>query len=261
MRAAALAAALVLLAGATACAQNDEGAIQPDRAGASTSTNIVPGGAVQIETGFSYGHERIGGAPTQKQFGLEAAVRIGISDNLEVGFTSMPFVRLRGDVDDTGHGDFTLNAKWRFLDSPTGSVWPDLAVLPSVTLPVTDEPFGTGKTTFGAILLASFDLPAEFSLDLDAGMFAVGQTRPSGYLLQAFVAAGLSRDIGGVTLFSDFVYTSRDTRESRDTITLDGGAIYRLTRTLAVDASVVTSLAGQAPDWTVRAGLSVRLGK
>ena len=264
MRAAALAAALVLLPLAEVAPQEkeEEVTIQPDRSGFSTSTDVVGAGAVQIETGFNYGHQRIGGRPTQTQFSLEANARVGITKDLEVGVVSVPFVRLRGDVDDTGHGDFTLNAKWRFLDSPPGSPWPDLGVQPSVTLPVAEEPFGSGKTTFGAVLLASFDLPGQLDLDLNAGMFAVGQNRPSGYLLQALVALGLSRDFGpAVTLFTDLLYTSRSQRDGRDTVILDGGIIYRPTNALALDVSVVTSLAGQAPDWTVRAGLSVRFSR
>jgi hypothetical protein len=262
MRTAALAVALLLLSVAAAAEdKNDEDEIQPDRSGVSTSAATVGAGVVQIETGFNYGHERVGGRPTQTKFGLEAAVRIGLTENLEVGFSSEPFVRLRGDVDDTGHGDFTLNAKWRFFKPVEGSPWPQLALLPSVTLPVTEEPFGSGKTDFGALLLVSFDLPWQIGLDLNAGMYALGQSQPSGYLLQAFVGAGLSKDIGAVTLFTDFVYTSRETRHERDTVILDGGVIYRPTRNVALDASVVTSLAGQAPDWTVRAGVSVRFGK
>jgi len=262
MRTAALAAALVLLSvGAAAQDKDDAEPIQPDRSSATTSTGIVGAGVVQIETGFNYGHERIGGRPTQTRFGLETAVRIGVTDDLELGVLGEPLVRLRGDVDDTGHGGFTLLAKWRFFKPAEGSPWPQLALLPSVTLPVTEEPFGSGKTDFGALLLASFDLPWQVGLDLNAGMFALGQRRPSGYLLQAFVGAGLAKDIGAVTLFTDVVYTSRETRDERDTVILDGGVVYRPTRDVALDASVVTSLAGQAPDWTVRAGVSVRFGK
>jgi hypothetical protein len=255
-------ALMLILLPLGAWADDEKDKIQPDRSGASTSTAVVGAGAVQIETGFNYGHERMGGAGTEKRFGLEAAVRIGLTDRLEVGVVSEPLVRLRGDVDDTGHGDFTLTAKWRFFDPPEGSPWPSLAVLPSVTLPVTEEPFGSGKSDFGALLLASFDLPWQLGLDLNAGLKAVGQNRPSGYLLQAFVGAGLSRDVAeALTLFTDLVYTSRDERDGRDTVILDGGIIYRPARNVALDASVVTSLAGAAPDWTVRAGLSVRFGR
>jgi hypothetical protein len=263
MRATALAVALALLAATVAAAQDqdDERLIEPDRASPTTSTSVVGAGAVQLETGFNYGHERSGGRSTQRRFGVEAAVRIGLTDDLEVGVVAEPLVRLRGDVDDTGHGDFTVAAKWRFFKPAEGAPWPQLALLPSVTLPVTEDPFGSGKTDFGAVLLASFELPWQVGLDLNAGLFAIGQNAPSGYLAQGFVGAGLSKDVGAVTVFTDVLYTSRETRDGRDTVLADGGVIYRLTRDLALDASVVTALAGQAPDWTVRAGLSVRFGK
>lgn len=263
MRATALAVVLALLAATVAVAEDkdEDRLIEPDRASPTTSTNIVGAGAVQLETGFSYGHERSGGRPTQRRLGVEAAVRIGLTDDVEVGVVAEPLVRLRGDVDDTGHGDITLVAKWRFFKPAEGSPWPQLALLPSLTLPVTEDPLGSGKTDVGAVLLASFDLPWQLGLDLNAGLFAIGQNAPSGYLVQGFVGAGLSKDIGAVTLFTDVLYTSRETRDGRDTVFLDGGVIYRLTRNLAFDASVVTALAGQAPDWTVRAGVSVRFGK
>lgn len=263
MRVAALGVALLLASVAAAAAQDKDDAdpIQPDRSGVSTGASTIGAGAVQIETGFSYGHERAGGRPTQKRFGLEVAVRIGLTDDLDVGFTSEPLVRVRGDVGDTGHGDFTLVAKWRFFKPAEGSPWPQLTVLPQVTLPVTDEPFGSRKTDVGAILLAGFDLPWQLGLDLNAGFFALGQNDPSGYLWQAFVGAGVEREVGPVTLFTDLAYTSRATRDARDTVILDGGVIYRPTRNVALDASVVTTLAGQGPDWTVRAGVSVRLGR
>jgi hypothetical protein len=91
---------------------------------------------------------------------------------------------------------------------------------------------------------------------------AVGQLHPDGYLLQALVAAGLSRDVAeSVTLFTDLVYASRDERVGRDSVLVDLGAVWRPTRNIALDASVVTSLAGSGPDWAVRGGVSVRFGR
>jgi hypothetical protein len=100
------------------------------------------------------------------------------------------------------------------------------------------------------------------SLDVNAGLAAVGQSRPSGYLLQAIVAAGVARDlVDWLTLFSDVIYTSRDERAGRDSVGLDAGVIWRPRRDVAVDASVVTSLAGPGPDWALRAGVSLRFGR
>jgi hypothetical protein len=236
--------------------------INPDRAGAATSAATVGRGAIQIEAGLAYEHERVAGSPSERRFTVEATLRAGVTERLELRVQGEPLVRLRGAEDATDHGDFGLGAKYRFLDAPEDSWQPSLALLPFVTLPVSEPPIGTGKTDFGALLLASFALPAQMSLDVNAGLAAIGQTRPGGYLLQAIVAAGGSRDLAaGLTLFSDVFYTSRDERASRDSVVLDAGVVWRPTRDVAFDASGVTSLTGPGPDWAVRAGVSVRFGR
>ncbi len=261
MRSLAGACALALLP-LGAWAADEPEPISPDRAGASLSTTTVGRGAVQLETGLAYERERIGGSPTERRFTVEAALRAGVTERLELRIEAEPLVRLRGAEDDTDHGDFTVSAKYRFLDASEGSWRPSLGVLPFVKLPVAEAPIGSGKTDFGALLLASFALPGQVSLDVDAGLAAVGQSRPGGYLLQAIVAAGASRDLTDwLTLFSDLVYASRAERAARDSVALDAGVIWRPTRDVAVDASVVTSLAGPGPDWAVRGGVSIRFGR
>jgi hypothetical protein len=236
--------------------------IAPDRAGAATGAGTVGRGAVQLEAGLAYERERIAGSPTDRRFTVEAVLRAGVTERLELRVDGQPLVRLRGVEDDTSHGDFGLGAKYRFLDATDGSWVPALAVLPFVKLPVAEEPIGSGKTDFGALLLASFALPGQLSLDVNAGLAAVGQSRPNGYLLQAIVAAGVSRDlVDWLTLFSDVIYHSREERAGRDSVVLDAGVIWRPSRDVAVDASVVTSLAGPGPDWALRAGVSLRFGR
>jgi len=240
-------------------AVEDAEPIVPDRAGLSTSTATVGRGVVQIETGVAYRYERTGGASSDRRFNVDLLLRIGVAERLEVGFFGDPIVVQRGAVDVTDHGDFVLAAKYRFLDAPEGSWLPSLGLLPFVKLPVSEEPLGSGKTDVGALLLVSLGLPAQFNLDFNGGLAAVGQSRPSGYLLEAILAAGLSRDLGErLTLFTDLFYATRD---GRDGLLLDAGVIWRPTPDVALDASVVTSLAGRGPDWALRGGVSVRFGR
>ena len=262
MRAAAAACLAVLLPLGIGWAADEPEPISPDRAGAATNAAPVGRGVLQLETGLAYGRERIGGSPSERRFTVETALRAGITERLELQVQADPFVIVRGPENATDHGDFGLGAKYRFLDAADESWWPALAVLPFVTLPVTEPPVGTGKTDFGALLLASFTLPGQVSLDVDAGLAASGQRRPGGYLLEAIAAAGASRDLAAdLTLFSDLYYTSRHDRGGRDSLLLDAGLIWRPTRNVALDASGVTSLVGAGPDWMVRAGVSVRFGR
>jgi hypothetical protein len=62
-------------------------------------------------------------------------------------------------------------------------------------------------------------------------------------------------------LFTDLFYATRDERQGRDGLLLDAGVIWRPTPDVALDASVVTSLAGRGPDWALRGGVSVRFGR
>jgi hypothetical protein len=236
--------------------------VSPDRAGASVSTSTVGRGVVQLETGVEHSHERIGGSPAQRRFSVQAAVRGGLTDSLELGVDGEPLVSLGGSDNVTNIGALQLNAKYRFFDGQPDSWLPSLGVQPFVKLPAAEEPIDSGKTDFGLLVLASFLLPGRLSLDVNAGMAAIGHASPDGYLLQAQAALGLSRDVTeAVTLFTDLFYASRADRDGRNSLGLDAGVIWRPTRDVALDASVVTSLIGQGPDWAVRAGVSIRFGR
>lgn len=222
----------------------------------------MPPGAFQIEAGVLYERSSVGGSPAERRLAIEAGLRVGVTDRLEVRLEGEPFVRLRGAEEDTGYGDLRLGLKYRFLDARAGAWWPSLGVQPFVKLPIASEPIGTERPDLGALALASFDLPGDLGLDLNAGPVLVGQSRPSGHLIQALTSASLSRELTEkLSSFVEIFFASREERQGRDAVGLDAGLLYALTPTLALDAAVQTSLAGPGPDWALRAGLSVRFGR
>jgi hypothetical protein len=257
----ALAVALVALLGSAAAAADDD-AIDPDRPDLSFSAKTVGAGRVQLEAGVLFERTRLAGEPTERRFSTEATLRIGVGERLELRIDAEPFVRLRGAEDDTDVGDFRLGAKWRFLDAAPNGGWPALALLPVVKLPTAPTPIGSGKADYQLLLLASFELPASFALDVDAGIGAIGQTQPSGYLVQAQVSASLSRKLGAaVTTFAEIFYASREEWSGRDQVAVDAGIVWTVLPDLALDAAVGTSLYGRQPDVFVRAGGSIRFGR
>lgn len=261
MRRLAGAALLVLLLASDATGAADD-AIDPDRPDVSSSASTVAPGRVQLETGVLFERTRAAGEPTERRLSAETMVRIGVSDRIEIRLDGEPVVRLRGADDRTDVGDLTLSAKWRFFEPPDRSVWPAMALNPSVKLPIAPEPIGSGKADVGLLLIASFDLPARYALDVNAGLAGVGQARPNGLLLQARTSASLSRDLGrGVTAFAEVFYASRGEWHGRDEVGVDGGIVWRLLPSLALDAAVGTSLYGRLPDIFVRAGGSIRFGR
>jgi hypothetical protein len=253
----ALSGALVLLIASVASALAAE--IEPDRPELTESAKLVPRGAVQLETGLEYSRERQGGQPTEKTFALEADLRIGLGRDVELNLGWQPLVRVRGSQDDTGVGDVTLGVRYRFVEGFEDVLWPPhIAVKVFAKLPASGEPIGTGRPDFGALLLASFELPGDFELEVNLGAAAIGQTRPNGFLAQGIATASLSRDLTSSLLgFFELLFNTRDERGGRGQFAINAGLVHRLTRSFAIDAGVQTSLVGQGPDVVVRTGVSV----
>jgi hypothetical protein len=233
--------------------------IEPDRPELTESAKLVSRGAMQLESGVALSSERRAGFSTEKSFEADADLRIGVSRHIELNLGWEPLVRVRGPEDDTGIGDVTLGVRYRFVEGFEDEPWPPhLAVKVFAKLPVAEEPLGTGRPDFGVLLLASFELPQDFELEVNVGVAAIGQTRPNGYLGQAVATASLSRDLASSLLgFVELLFSSRDERDGREQLAAHVGLVYRLTRELALDAGIQTSLVGQGPDYVVRTGLSV----
>ena len=151
--------------GAPAALAGEANRIQVDRPSVSQSTSTVPPGALQIESGVEYARTRTGGEPDERRLTLDIALRIGLTERIEVTLEGEPLVRIRGKQDDTGNGDVSLKGKYRFLEKREGTWWPSLGVMPFVKLAVAHAPHGPDRPDFGLIGLASFDLPWRLGLD------------------------------------------------------------------------------------------------
>ena len=157
--------ALLLATGRVGAAASEE--IQPDRPEVTESARLVPRGAFQLETGFVFSGQRSAGMPTERIFGIEADLRIGVARQLEVDIEGDPLVRVRGPQDDTGFGDVTLGVRDRFLEDVDAAPWPpSLALKPYVKIPVASEPIGTGRPDFGLYLYLGGFLPPTISTAL-----------------------------------------------------------------------------------------------
>lgn len=246
-----------LLLGLGNVAGAEESEVAPDRPDVSDSTQTVPAGGVQIETGMEYARARQAGGPGQQDLTFQTTIRVGLSDRLEARVGVEPMVRLRGG-EDTDRGGLALGLKYRFLDED--SWWPSLGIEPFVRVPI--APTGSGRPDFGSQGLVSWDLPWQLSLDVNAGAGAVAQSDRGGYLLQALVSASLGKQITErLSGFVELVFTSRGERGGRDRLGFDTGLVYLLTRRLALDVAVATSLTGRGPDVALRTGVSVRVGR
>lgn len=251
--------ATLVLAAAPAAAQETE-PLSSDRPGVGTSAETVPRGALQLETGFDYSRERRAGEPTQRRSSLATTLRFGLFDGVELRIDGEPVVRFRGAEDATDVGDFVLGAKLRLLDGAEGVLRPTLSLLPAVKLPTAPEPIGTERADFVLLGLASFNFGA-VGVDLNAGVAAIGQRDPEGYLLQALLVATVTGDVTDtLKLFGELFYTSPSERDGDDVIGAAAGLAYGLTRNVALDVALITALAGRGPDYRIQAGITIRFG-
>lgn len=252
-----LLAAALLTTAPRAWGQQDD--VNPDRPGAGTSALTVPRGALQLETGVDHASERRAGEPTQRRTSLATTVRYGLLDGVELRLDGEPFVALRGGEHATNIGDVFLGAKLRLLEGGEGLLRPTLSLLPVVKLPTAPAPIGTERADFQLLGLATFTA-GRVGFDLNAGLAALGQRDPSGYLVQAFVAGTLGVDVtDAVNVFAEIFYNSPAERDGDDLVGASAGVSYKLTRNLALDAAVITTLAGRGPDYRVQAGMTIRL--
>ena len=171
-----------------------------------------------------------------------------------------PLVRLKEESGTTGLADTAAGMKYRVFESHEGQGGPALGVQPFVMLPTARTPLSSGRLDAGVLLPADQDLPWEVQLTVNAGIVVVGQ--PHVYLLQGLASASVSRAFRGrLSPFLEVFLASRDEREGHDTVGLDTGLVYLLTRRVAIDVAAETTLNRHRSDYALRSGLSLLLGR
>ncbi len=205
--------ALIGLAGA---AQAQERDFCADRPGKATPSCTLDPGHFQIEAGIlDYAHSRDRDTVGDDFTIGDLLLRYGVNDTLEarIGWGgygwSRSKARASGQVDHGhGTGDLTLSFRQNLRHpDDTGTAF---ALLPSITLPVGQDPIGAG--TWGAGIIAPFgtDLAKDWRLTLDPEVDAApDQDRHGRHLAYAFAAA-VTRSIGQAWQLSIEGWAMRD---------------------------------------------------
>jgi len=256
-----IALGVALMLGTSVAAAEDSDMFPTDRPSLSTSTITVPPGKLQIESGVDYSRSRVSHGQTEQQLLLDILFRMGITSRVEARLDINPVVWLKDADTDVGFGDVTVAVKYRFFDSPEGSWWPSLGVLPFVKIPTARSPIGSERVDIGCTGLATFDLPWQLSLDLNVGLAGIGQSEGAYFLLQETVSASLSRQITDrFAAYGELFYASPSERHTRDVVGFDAGVQYLILPRVVIDMAAQVARGTPGPDFAIRAGLSFRFG-
>lgn len=255
----------VLCALACACAGSSrvwaqQGDVRPemvtDRPDYTESSDVVPPGLFQFESGLNYEGRSSDGVRERSLTVPGALMRIGLLPRVELrlggdGFLSQNVNGLRT----SGYSDFEVGVKVRLLDQDHAGL--DLALIPMTSLPVGANGFTSGgvdptlKITWARGFPKGFDLTGNFNLASvsdDLGRFS-----------QKAISVSLGHDLAGG--WGGFIETYGFTPMDRDTaagVTLDWGVTHAIGRDFQVDVEAGRGLTVAAPDWFVGFGFAVR---
>jgi len=220
-----------------------------DRPDFTESTSAVAPGRVQLESGLTF---TSAGADTLE--GPEALLRIGLVDRLELRLEAPSYTW--ADAGDDGLGDSSLGFKLELAEQ--SGARPALAIIGEVGLPTGDSDLTTDHLQPGAILAASWDLPSEIAIGLNAGATSADDGAGdnfSEYSASAALGFPITGDLSG---FVEYYGLYRSGGGGGSEHVVDGGLTYLITPDVQLDVRVGAGLNDRAPDWLVGAGLSVR---
>ena len=221
-----------------------------DRPDFTESTSAVAPGRVQIESGLTFTSRETDDALEAP----EALFRIGLADRLELRLEAPSYTW--ADAGDDGLGDSSLGFKLELAEQRGAR--PALAVIGLVGLPTGDSDLTTDHLQPGAILAASWDLPHELALGLNAGATSADDGAGDNFSeYSASVALGfpLAGDLSG---FIEYYGLYRSGGGGGPEHVVDGGLTYLVSPDVQLDVFVGAGLSDHAPDWLVGAGVSFR---
>ncbi len=173
-----------------------------DRPGKGTSACTVDAGHVQIEVdAVDQSFARQGAVDTLIG---SPKIKLGIDDTADIEMTLTPYLSVRlhdrasgTRVNVSGFGDLVLHGKVMLYGD--GSPW-SAALDPFLKIPTADADLGNGAVEGGIVLPLGYALSGVWSLGMTPEIDVLRDAGDSGYHASLTDVAGISRNLGQVTL-------------------------------------------------------------
>jgi hypothetical protein len=251
MRFASLAGALIVALSAPARAE-DSPAVVPYRPSVSTPADLPAPGWPELEAGWNAAK----GGDAARSFSTPLLFKLAWSEQwgILIGTDAYDWQR---DFDGTtarSGGNTTVELKYKLPVSDALSLGTEVGV----GLPTARPPFGSGKTDWGILGIASLDTEIAH-VDVNVGGTHLGGPDEGQGRWQGNWAVDVSHSLPqgfGVTAELSGIVQHGTRAQSQALAALT----YNVSRQLVLDFGVVAGLSGASPHWQVLGGLTVQLG-
>ena len=244
-----------LLASGVLLSADTPGELVTDRPDFTESSQIVPPGWVQIESGIAL--ETSNGENRQSIAFGTPLLRVGLMRKLElrIGADGAMYQRL-GDEHSGGFGDVDFGVKYKFMEE--GRIRPAMSVIAAVSTPIGHPSFSSGayepviKLTWEKDVIAGFSAAGNFNwsaLSADGG-------RLHQRVASLSIGHGLGRGFSG--FWEVYGYTS-EVRGGGNTYMFASGLTRGIGKNAQWDFNVHRRMGMQGPDWIVSAGFVARV--
>lgn len=229
-------------------------ALEADRPDFTESTETVPPGSIQAESGFTFSREE---GSTNRSFG-ELLVRVpaGSRAEVRVAFNSYSIEHAPGLVQ-RGFEDMAVGTKVRLIEHEERSLMPNVSILALSTLPTGHRGIGTSVMQPTAKLALGWQLSEMLSLGSNANYSYASEdgTRFSQWATSASLGAEITPRLEG---FVEWYGTSPVSLGAKRADYLDAGAAMTLGGSLRLDARAGANARGGTRDYFVGFGVSRR---
>ncbi len=213
------------------------GPVLPDRPGFSDMPNVLPSGAVQLESGFT--DDRAAGVKYQTVG--EALLRLGIGRGVELRMFGNSYAMRTGGGAPAARGmeDATVGAKFRLVEVPDSAhgLIPSLALLVSSSVPTGAAGLTAGVAQPEAHFAANWTTSGPFSFAANAGVAKAFDG--AAWSNQGSAVASTSFDINEhLSLFAEGMRMLTLSGPSESATYVDGGVTFLLGEQIQLDAHI-----------------------
>jgi hypothetical protein len=213
------------------------GPVLPDRPGFSDMPDVLPAGAVQVESGFT--DDRAAGVRYQTVG--ESLLRVGIGSGVELRMFGNSFALRSGGGAPIARGmeDAKVGAKFRLIEMPDSvhGLTPSLALLVTTSIPTGAPGLGAGVAQPEAHFAANWTTSGPFSFAANAGIAKAFDG--AAWSSQGSAVASTSFDINEhLSLFAEGMRVAALSGPSQSGTYVDGGVTVLLGEQLQLDAHI-----------------------